>query len=121
MVNSGINAAWIPVYLAQNEEWRQRVRAEVDASLEKHRLGPEETPADIIPRLTPHDWDHDFPNVDLVLRESIRLNLCGSMIRKNVSGKDIDITGSGYVIPSNAFAVCFPSFILFAPWCQYCI
>ncbi|OAA77091.1 Cytochrome P450 [Akanthomyces lecanii RCEF 1005] len=105
VVNSGINAAWIPIYLAQNEKWRQLVQAEVDASLDKYRHEPGDTPADIIPRLTAHDWDNDFPTVDLVLRESIRLNICGSMIRKNVSGKDIDITGSGYVIPSNTFAV----------------
>lgn len=81
--------------------------AEVEAALSKHRQSPDETPADIIPRLTMDDWESGFPNVDLCLRETIRMNLPGASVRQNLSGHDVRIADSAEVIPNKMFAVSF--------------
>lgn len=78
---------------------------EVNAALAKHRHSPDETPADILTRLTMDDWESDFASVDLCLRETIRVNMPGASVRQNLSGQDIKIKGTSEVIPKNMFAV----------------
>lgn len=81
------------------------MRAEVDAAVSKHRLSEDETAAAILPRLSLEDWETEFPLIGLGLRDSIRMITTGASIRKNISGKDIEIGDTGRVIPNNAFAV----------------
>ncbi|KXJ96447.1 cytochrome P450 6A1 [Microdochium bolleyi] len=105
LLNSGINAGWIPVFLTQNEEWMARVRAEVDGVVAKRRKTPQQSAADVLDTLSIEDWEAEFPMADLCLRESIRFALPGASFRKNLSGRDIEIGGSGgQVIPNGAFA-----------------
>lgn len=78
---------------------------EVDEAVEKHRQSPDETAADVFPRLSLEDWEADFPSIENALQDSIRLNLPGACIRKNISGKDIEIPGTKKVIPNDTFAV----------------
>ena len=50
-------------------------------------------------------WEGEFPNIDMCLKDSIRLNLNGTAFRKNTSGKDILLNKNGTeVIPAGAFA-----------------
>ncbi|KAI1495631.1 cytochrome P450 6A1 [Biscogniauxia marginata] len=102
-LNSGINAAWVQVYLATNPEWYARVRAEVDGVVARHRRD-DAAAADVLDTLTMDDWEAEFPLVDLCLRESIRLSMPGTSFRKNKSGRDIPIGNTGEVIPDGAFA-----------------
>ena len=48
-------------------------------------------------------WESEFPVLDLCLRDSIRLQLLGAALRRNVSGKDIPIDVGDEVIPNGAF------------------
>jgi hypothetical protein len=101
-------------YLAETPDWHARCLAEVNAALNKHRHSPNETPADILSRLTMDDWETDFTSVDLCLRETIRMNMPGVSARQNLSGQDIKIKGTSEVIPKNMFAVCVQDdFLLF--------
>ncbi|CEJ94658.1 hypothetical protein VHEMI10176 [[Torrubiella] hemipterigena] len=106
LLNTGVNASWIPVYLAQDTEWRDRVRTEVDAIISKYRQTADEAVTDVLARVELEDWEEGFPTIALALKESIRMNVPGSAFRKNMSGKDIQIPGTNTIIPKDAFA-CF--------------
>ncbi|KAG5990627.1 hypothetical protein E4U54_004060 [Claviceps lovelessii] len=105
LINTGVNAAWILLYLGKNQEWYHKIRDEVDASVAKHRCSGRESRADVLGRLTMSEWEHEFPLIDLCLRESIRLTMPGSTFRKNTSGKDVQIGNSDEIIPKDSFAI----------------
>jgi sterol 14-demethylase len=48
-------------------------------------------------------WEVEFPVVDMCLRDSIRLNLLGTAMRRNISGKAIPTGNGNEVIPPGAF------------------
>ncbi|KAF2797426.1 cytochrome P450 6A1 [Melanomma pulvis-pyrius CBS 109.77] len=70
----------------------------------KHRISPEQTPLDILGKLTLDDWESDFPLTNLCLHESIRLQTVGTAFRKNVSGRDVQIGNTSEVVPKDGFA-----------------
>ena len=46
----------------------------------------------------------EFPLIDMCLKDSIRLQLCGTAFRKNMSGQDIPLNKAGTeVVPKDAF------------------
>lgn len=49
-------------------------------------------------------WDNEFPALELCLRESVRLQLCGTAFRRNVGGRELQV-GGGEVVPEGAFVV----------------
>ncbi|KAI3391460.1 hypothetical protein diail_7322 [Diaporthe ilicicola] len=104
-LNSGVNAGWLFCYLATNKEWYGRVQAEVDAAVAKHRRSPAQTPAEVLATLSIDDWESEFTNIDLSLRECIRFQLVGTAFRKNISGRDVPIGTSGEVVPRDGFAI----------------
>ncbi|KAF7563618.1 hypothetical protein G7046_g529 [Stylonectria norvegica] len=105
VINSGVNAAWVLVFLRQNSDWYGYVRSEVNEVLAKYRTSGSDSLKDIFHRLTLEQWESEFPMIHLCLRESMRLNQPGSTIRKNTSGKDIPIGSTGKVIPDGMYAV----------------
>ncbi len=113
-INSGIHASWLHVYLALHPEWKARVRAEVDGVIARKRRSsssspspspsPRQSAADVLAGLAIEDWETAFPLADLCLRETIRLGMPGTGFRKNTTGRDLPIGGTGEVIPAGAFA-----------------
>ncbi|KAH9996992.1 cytochrome P450 6A1 [Xylariaceae sp. FL0662B] len=103
-LNSGVNAAWVHVFLALHPAWKARVRDEVDAAIARNRRSPSQSAADVLGSLSVEAWETEFGLVDLCLRESIRLCLPGTSFRKNLSGRDVPIGDSGEVVPAGAFA-----------------
>ncbi|KAI1478870.1 cytochrome P450 [Daldinia eschscholtzii] len=104
-VNTGINAAWIPIFLSLSPEWKARAFAEVEGVISRNRTSPEQKPIDILDALTLDSWQNDFPVIDLCLRECIRLILLGCPKRKNTSGADIPVNDRGEVIPNGSYGV----------------
>lgn len=102
-INSGINAAWIPLHLSVYPEWQHKVRAEIDSIITKHRASPSQSRYDVLDSLDLDVWETEFNLIDLSLRESIRLGIPGTGFRKNTTGGDIPIGKTGEVIPKNAF------------------
>ncbi|KAK3326234.1 cytochrome P450 6A1 [Apodospora peruviana] len=102
-LNSGINAAWMLIYLAADPYWYRQLRDEVDGVVKKHRKSPEQSGTDVLAGLTMADWESDFPLIDLALRETIRLQMVGAAFRKNISGKDYSIGKTGEVVPEDSY------------------
>lgn len=104
LLNTGINASWMPIFLAHSEAWKAIARAEVDSVISRHRKSTEQSAADVLDTLTLEEWENEFPVIDICLRESIRIVVPGCMFRKNTSGSDIPIGDTGEVIPHGSFA-----------------
>lgn len=107
-INSSVFAGWVPAQLDKHPEWKARVKAEVDGVVAKYRKSSAETPIDVLSSLTIDEWDTEFPNIDVCLRESIRRDLPGTLLRKNISGSEIVIPGTNKVIPNDTFVVRHP-------------
>lgn len=102
ILNTGIDAAWILCHLATNAEWLGRVKKEVEAAAEKYG-GPDDTTVEAkLARVPLEGWDSSFPNIELCLRECIRLTAIGNLPRFN-AGPDIPI--GDYVVPSRTWVV----------------
>jgi hypothetical protein len=96
-------------YIGSSRYWYDRVRAEVDGVVDKYvpdRSMPLTRRFEAIPI---EAWETEFPLLDYCLRDSIRLQLLGTMYRRNIDDGDVKIGNE--VIPSGAFIVCV-SFLL---------
>ncbi|KUI69915.1 Obtusifoliol 14-alpha demethylase [Cytospora mali] len=107
-INTGINAAWLPIFLSVTPQWKARVVAEVDGVISRHRTSPDQKVADVLEALSLDIWQTEFPLlVDMCLRESIRLTIRGSPMRKNVTDADVALDShseAAEVIPVGAYA-----------------
>ncbi|KAI9723793.1 MAG: hypothetical protein M1828_004043 [Chrysothrix sp. TS-e1954] len=109
-LNSGINAAYVITCLARYPEWRQRCREELAQVAGRYAKDPSSPLLDQLEQVPLHVWESGFTINDLCLKESIRLQLLGSVLRRNVSGEDIEIpnsaakspTGKPEIIPNGA-------------------
>jgi hypothetical protein len=82
----------------------ERVRAELDSVLNKYAPDHSLTLTERYALIPIEGWEAEMPLLDLCLRETIRLQLVGTMYRRNISNSDVVIGTE--VIPSGAFAVC---------------
>ncbi|KAI6381024.1 hypothetical protein MCOR25_001325 [Pyricularia grisea] len=104
-INTGINTAWILVYLALTPSWYIRVQQEVDAVVAKYRTSPSQAPVDVIRNLNLEQWENELASVRLCLRETIRLHSTGSVFRRNISGQDVSLGSSGEIVPKGSYVV----------------
>jgi sterol 14-demethylase len=105
-LNSGINAAWVLIFLSVNPAWMDRARAEVLSAIERNSTTSDKE-APLLERLAslPFEaWETDFPVLDWCLRDCIRLTATGATFRRNISGADIVVGNE--VIPKDAYVVC---------------
>ncbi|KAK5120820.1 hypothetical protein LTR85_005887 [Meristemomyces frigidus] len=101
-LNSGINAAWILVYMASKPYWLDRVREEV-ASVASRYCADESLPLkDRLMHVPIEAWEGEFPIIDICLKDTIRLQTAGTGFRKNISGKDVPLNKTE-VVPDGAF------------------
>ncbi|WPG98355.1 Hypothetical protein R9X50_00114400 [Acrodontium crateriforme] len=104
-LNSGINAAWILIYMTSKPEWFVKVRDEVESVANKYAPDSTEPLKERLMKVPMEGWDHDFPVIDLCLRESIRLQLFGTAFRRNVTNQPIPLDPEGKeVIPPGQYA-----------------
>ncbi|KAH9861690.1 hypothetical protein J1614_011443 [Plenodomus biglobosus] len=103
LLNSGINAAWVACYLATSPEWLRRTQDEVRTTAAKYARNPNAPLYDQLDDVPLDAWETEFPVIDMCLRDSIRLNLLGTALRRNISGKSIPTGHGDEVIPPGAF------------------
>ncbi|KAF2822855.1 cytochrome P450 [Ophiobolus disseminans] len=103
LLNSGINAAWVMCYLATSPEWLARTQEEVRDTAAKYARDPNAALRFQLDDVPLEAWEAEFPIVDMCLRDSIRLNLLGTAMRRNISGKAIPTGNGDEVIPPDAF------------------
>jgi cytochrome P450 len=103
LLNSGINAAWVMCYLATSPEWLARTQEEVRNTAAKYARDPDAPLRYQLDYVPLEAWEAEFPIVDMCLRDSIRLNLLGTAMRRNTSGRVIPTGNGDEVIPPDAF------------------
>jgi cytochrome P450 len=103
LLNSGVNVAWVLVYLAKDPYWLSKAREEVKAAAARHSTDKNAPLIEQLSQLPVEAWESEFPILDMCLRDSIRLQLLGTAFRRNISGKDIPTGVGDEVIPPGAF------------------
>ncbi|KAF2846683.1 cytochrome P450 [Plenodomus tracheiphilus IPT5] len=103
LLNSGINAAWVMCYLATSPDWLRRTQGEIRTTAARYARNPKASLRDQLDDVPLEAWETKFPIIDMCLRDSIRLNLLGTALRRNISGKDIPTGHGDEVIPPGAF------------------
>ena len=86
-----------------NPEWKAQVLDEIKTSVAKHTKDRTTPLIQQISSLPLEAWETEFPVINMVLTETIRLQLQGVLFRKNISGTDVKVGGE--VIPAGAFVV----------------
>lgn len=77
---TGINAGYVFCYLALDNEWRIRCYKELEDLANRFAPNPALPLYEKLDSIPINAWENDLPSMDLVLRESIRLNLPGAAI-----------------------------------------
>jgi len=103
LFNSGYNAAWVLTELFLHPEWLAKVRAEVVAAVDKCVPDNGEDFLDRLAQMKMTNWEQEFPVIDIVLKECIRMRTSGCLMRKNVTGGDM-IVGKN-VIPNDTYVM----------------
>jgi cytochrome P450 len=103
LLNSGINAAWVMCYLGNSPEWLAKTQEEVRNTATKYARDPNAPLRHQLDDVPLEAWEAEFPIVDMCLRDAIRLNLLGTALRKNISGRAIPTGNGKEVIPPGAF------------------
>lgn len=83
----------------------EKLRAEVDAAIAKHRLQLDESVFEILHRFTLEDWETKFPLLELAMKETMRFTMSGTIVRKNIGGKKVPVGDTGSFIPPDGLAV----------------
>ncbi|KAF9546460.1 cytochrome P450 [Agrocybe pediades] len=85
LVNTGINSCWALVFLASHPEWKDKVKAEIAALIEKHTDTTSTDPLHKrLSAIPVSAWDDEMPVLDLVIRETLRLIITGTALRRNL-------------------------------------
>jgi cytochrome P450 len=100
-LNSGINAAWVLTYLAANPQWQQKVREQIESVAAKHCPNSSLPLIEQLCSLSMSTWETEFSLIDLCLKDSIRLQIVGVLLRRNVSGHTIKVGDT--LVPDAAF------------------
>lgn len=101
-LNSGINAAWVIVYLANDPYWLERARDEVESVASRYNTDASKPLKERLASVPLEAWESEFRVLELCLRDSIRLQSNGTAFRRNISDKPV-LVGKEQ-IPPGAYA-----------------
>ncbi|CAE6465073.1 unnamed protein product [Rhizoctonia solani] len=104
IVNTGLMSAWIFIFLDQVPEWRDKVIDELRTLLNKYAPIAEypDSTAERFSKIPPQVWEDEMPVLEACIRETIRLIVSGSALRRVVSG---DTVIDGKKVPNGTFLV----------------
>lgn len=102
-LNTGFTAAWVLVYLANDSHWREKVWQEVKAVAEKYDSDSSKSLAERLASAPLDAWENELPTIDICLRDTIRLQTVGALLRQNVSDKAVPLPND-VEVPAGAFA-----------------
>ncbi|KAF8156012.1 cytochrome P450 [Crassisporium funariophilum] len=91
VINTGMNSCWALLYLGANPTWKQKAADEYKALVDKYTNTLSTEP--LYKRLSTiplHAWEDELPSMDLIIRETLRLSMSGTALRRNL-GEDITI------------------------------
>ncbi|KAF9557039.1 cytochrome P450 [Agrocybe pediades] len=93
VINTGVNSCWALLYLGSNPEWKQHVIDELKKLVANYTdtLSPEPLHKRLA-AIPLQAWEDELPVIDLVIRETLRLSLSGTALRRNMY-RDLDADG----------------------------
>jgi sterol 14-demethylase len=101
VVNTGLGSCWALVYLSFHDEWKAKAKAEVDALVSKHTTNSSNEPLhQRLASIPISAWEDEMPVLDLIIRETLRINLTGVTLRRNLFE---DLTFSGGLVKRGDF------------------
>jgi cytochrome P450 len=105
ILNSGVNAACIAMYIAADPHWCELVVDEVRSVADRYNADVTVPLRDRLMSVPFAAWETEFPVIDACLRETIRLQLSGTFFRRNDTGASIPLDKEAKeVIPHGAYA-----------------
>lgn len=75
------------INLAQSPEWMARVRSEITAAGAKYATDKSAPLLEQLSQIPIDGWESSFPAMELCLKDSIRLQLMGTLYRRNISNR----------------------------------
>ena len=91
------------MYLCFNPDWKAKARAEVEALVNKHTTNSSDEPLNKrLAAIHISAWEDEMPVLDVVIRETLRISMCGLSLRRNL-GEDLTFSG-GLVKPGDFVA-----------------
>jgi sterol 14-demethylase len=101
VINTGMNSCWTLIHLGSNPSWKQRAIDECKALVANHTNTLSSDPLHKRLSAIPLDaWENELPALDLIIRETLRMTLVGSALRRNVHQ---DITVDDVIIKRGEF------------------
>jgi len=92
ILSASVNAYWMLIFLSLHKEWKQRVIAEVNSIIEKYtNTSTDPLLHKRLAAVPLSVWEEEMPVLDLVLRETLRLTVDGSLPRR--IHDDLEIVG----------------------------
>ncbi|KAG6827882.1 hypothetical protein H0H92_010091 [Tricholoma furcatifolium] len=96
-------ASWILVFLSFHQEWKLKVLAELQGLLETHSDTLASDPLrECLACLPISAWENEMPVMDIVLRETMRISLNNTALRRNILE---DVHVGKQTVPRGGFAV----------------
>lgn len=99
-----ISACWIFLFLSFHKEWKQKVTQEVTSLIQKYTDPTSSEPLHKrLSAIPVSAWEEEMPNFELVLRETIRLVVNITAVRRNIF-KDVDVIAQQPVLKGHFVA-----------------
>ena len=88
------SACWALLNLSFHDEWKAKAKAEVDAFVYAHTANSSNEPLhQRLASIHISAWEEKLPVLDLILRETLRINGSGLILRRNIL-EETTISGS---------------------------
>ncbi|PPR02168.1 hypothetical protein CVT24_011356 [Panaeolus cyanescens] len=84
VLNTGINACWSIVYVGMHPEWKTKVQKEIDSLIDQNTANSSDALHKRLSSIPVSAWEDEMPVFDSIIRETIRLSLTGTALRRNL-------------------------------------
>ncbi|KAG5639777.1 hypothetical protein H0H81_000057 [Sphagnurus paluster] len=93
LINTGCGVCWTLLFLSFHKEWKHKVFAEVQAIIVKHTTTSGDPLHKRLATVPLSAWEEEMPTLDLVLRETLRMTLSPTALRRNYND-NLEIMGT---------------------------
>ena len=100
-------SSWLVLFLGENPEWKAKALAEVrrfvDTYADKDGGHGESSLSSKLAQIPPKVWEDEMPVLDDCLRETIRIAMTGTMLRRVVKDTDPNMSVEGHQLKRGTF------------------
>lgn len=102
--NAGVHAGLLLKHITDHVEWQDKIYQEVKSVAAAHSTRKDTPLIDQLADIPLEAWESSFPNLEICLRETVRIFVAFPMMRKNIGSEPIVVPETGEVIPVGSFA-----------------